>query len=102
MKQKTFFTLSAIIFILLVGFFSIKLASLPQKSCVAYFNYVCDAEAQLICGGDEYMKHHSGSTCDGEVCVGIYDIFCGWNGPYSPFTDTLTCYDNFNFTCANN
>lgn len=101
MKEKTFFILAAFVFVLMVGFFSIQLLSLQEDSCYVYFDFECDAYAQLLCGSHEYVHRYAGGVCEDEKCRGTYEIYCGWDGPYSYYTDDITCYDDFSPTCAN-
>lgn len=102
MKEKTFFTLAAIVFVLMAGFFSFQLLSSQENSCYVYFDFECDAYAQLLCGGIEYSQQFKGGVCEDERCRGSFWIFCGWDGPDTPLTDIITCYDDFSPECANN
>ncbi len=102
MKQKTFFSIAAIVFILVVGFFSIQLLSRAEHSCTPYFDFDCDSQAQAACEGGDYLELAIGGWCLGSTCRGMFGIYCEdlddpfnyiWNG-------NVTCDEYGNSECG--
>ncbi len=102
MKQKTFFSIAAIIFILIVGFFSIQLLSSPEHECRAYFDFDCDSQAQVACEGSDYMYLLGGQWCLGSKCRGVFQIYCeDIDDPFNYiYNGNVTCDDYGNPDCG--
>lgn len=101
MKQKTFFLSAFLVFILIVGYFTIQLHSRQDHYCRAYFDIDCDAEAQMICGGSDYIHILAGSWCVGSKCRGQWQIHCDMGDDFS-YRGNVECDDWESPDCSNN
>ena len=93
MKQKTFFTIAATLFILLIGFFAFQVHSLPALECNAFFTWECELYAQVYCLGTP-IAVRAGSTCDEGVCIGTFKIYCD-DGNGFEFKGYMDCEDGY-------
>lgn len=76
MTNKTFFTLVAIALIAFAGYFVVQLNAMPATTCIAHFDFECEAYAVLTCGGENYLNWRTSSWCEGDTCWGRFLLWC--------------------------
>ena len=76
MSYKSFFSIVALVLIVITEYFVGQLNSSQEITCWPNFDFKCDAYAQLACEGDEYLAQIKGSWCNGSTCRSCYEIWC--------------------------
>ncbi len=100
MNRKIFLSIVVTVLIILTGYFVVQLNAAAAFECFPYFNYVCDAQAQMLCGGADYFSQGMGSWCNGNVCRSAYNIYCETVGQgVLQYADHIYCDDTFS-TCS--
>jgi hypothetical protein len=96
MKKTTFFTITAVIVLLLGGYFVLRMNSMQAIWCRADFDFNCECYAQLTCasqGGDFMGEITGGGECIGNNCYGTFLIEC--SNQYGRYRETIECVDTF-------
>jgi hypothetical protein len=99
MTRKTFFSIVALVIILMTGFFYAKLSAMPANWCSPEFDFECDAKGQLACEGELIGSVLIASHCEGEHCDGYWMFVCD-EGTDATF-EYDHCIDDGNFSCGN-
>jgi hypothetical protein len=104
MRKTTFFGITAIIVLLMVGYFALQLKSQPATWCRPFFDYECESYAQLTCaaqGGDYMDESLNGAICLGYSCYGYWAILCN-SEARGFYLDDIWCEDSFCDDCYPN
>ncbi len=92
--HKSFYTIIAVIVLIMVAFFTIKLSSLPQRYCSASYSVLCEMEAFMACrGGDVLSVYLIYSVCDGRICDAAFEVIC-------EYPDAGGGFDSWDIYCS--
>ncbi len=96
MKKTTFFTIAAIIFLLMASTFTVQVKGLALKKCTPTNN--CDVLAEMSChpGGDFIHSFLIYAACEAQLCVGTYSVTCEDSEDGFLFTLYLICEGSSN------
>ncbi len=91
MKQKTFFTIAALIFVMMAVYFTIQMQGSAQKQCSYDFGLYCMQEVFEECPYGIFHASIYWSCCLGSgVCGAVWTVYCESDN-WTPVITTCSC-----------
>ncbi len=92
MKKKPFFTIAAIIFLLMATYFTMQMRGSGSKTCSVSFEQLCYADAFGVCRGTPWGYYMIIGICDHTTCITVWKLYC--EDDYGIVSYYLTCEGN--------
>ncbi len=98
MKKKPFFTIAAIIFLLMATYFTMQMRGSGNKTCRISLEGECDLNVNDICNGFPMGYSLIYGICDGEFCSTCWRVYC--DDDYGIVTYYVTCEPTRSSDCV--
>ncbi len=101
MSRKSFLVIIGLTLLLVGSYLSVQAFAMIENSCCPFADGGCVSEMDWKCstyGGEHWEHYLEGSWCQGENCVGEYEVWCDIGPEMEPMFNWY-CFNDMSMNC---